>query len=85
MQAITRLGLGWVDIGLFVALLTAGWCRRWAEGRRIGLYDALAVSGAGLLDQLLKQLSCHARPSAPEAGLFLAKFPCVFDGYAHSS
>ncbi|MBI4536462.1 MAG: phosphatase PAP2 family protein [candidate division NC10 bacterium] len=85
MQAITHLGLGWVDIGLFVALLTAGWWRRWPEGRRIGLYGALAVSGAGLLDQLLKQFSCRARPNAAEAGLFFAKFPCVFDGYAYSS
>jgi undecaprenyl-diphosphatase len=85
MQAITLLGLGWVGIGLFVVLLIVGWRRQWREGRVVGLYGALAVSGAGLADQLLKSLFCRARPSAAGAGLFFAKFPCVFDGYAYAS
>ncbi len=74
MQATTLLGLGWVDIGLFIVLLVVGWGRQWPEGRRVGLYGALTVSGAGLAHQLVKSLICRARPNAAGAGLFFAKF-----------
>ncbi len=85
MQAVTRLGLGWVDIGLFVTLLVVGWRRRWREGRLVGLYGAAAVSAAGILDQIVKHLVCRARPSLPEAGRFFGKFPCLFESYAYTS
>lgn len=85
MQALTRLGYGGVDIGLFLLiLLTGGWTGS-QETRRLGLSGALAVAGAGILDQVLKHLLCRARPTAPGAGVFFAKFPFIPAGYLYTS
>lgn len=85
MQAITRLGYGGADIGLFLLILLVGWWAGSPATKRVGFSGALAVSGAGLLDQVLKHLLCRARPTAPEAGLFFVKFPCIPTGYLYAS
>ncbi len=85
MQGITRLGLGGVDIALFVLILIGGWWSGSQPTRLVGLYGAIAVSGAGGLDQVLKHLLCRARPGAPTAGAFFAKFPCIPTGYFYAS
>jgi undecaprenyl-diphosphatase len=85
MEGVTRLGYGGVDIGVFVALALVGWWRT-DRGLRIrGVLGAATVAGAGILDQILKNLVCRARPSAPEAGAFFVNFPCFPAKYAYAS
>ncbi len=43
------------------------------------------MAGAGLLDQVVKNGVCRARPSAPQAGMFFAHFPCFPAAYAYAS
>jgi undecaprenyl-diphosphatase len=85
MQALTRLGYGGVDIGVFVGLALVGWWRT-DRGLRIrGVLGAATVAGAGILDQILKNVACRARPTAPDAGSFFAGFPCFPARYADAS
>ena len=56
-----------------------------AEFRTRALWGAGVVALAGILDQVLKNLSCRARPSAPGAGTFFATFPCFPAPYALAS
>jgi undecaprenyl-diphosphatase len=81
----TWLGYGAIDIGIPVALGLAAWRRGERTGLRRGLAGGAAVAAAGLLDQLLKNLLCRARPSAAAAGAFLVGFPCAPAPYALAS
>lgn len=85
MQMITRLGDGAVDIGGLILLGLVGWWRddRGLRGR--GLIGGAAVAGAGLVEQVIKNVTCRARPSAPEAGAFFTNFPCFPAKYAYAS
>jgi undecaprenyl-diphosphatase len=74
-----------VDIGAIAALVLAGWLRQDADLRARGLVGAATVAGAGVLDQVLKNTLCRARPSAPEAGAFFINFPCFPAEYAYAS
>ncbi|MBI2115258.1 MAG: phosphatase PAP2 family protein [candidate division NC10 bacterium] len=38
-----------------------------------------------MLDQILKNIACRARSSAPEAGSFFSSFPCFPAKYAYAS
>ncbi len=85
MQAATWLGYGAVDIGIPLVLALFGWWVRNGELRTRGLWGAGAVAIAGVLDQVVKNVVCRARPSAPRAGTFFAKFPCFPAAYAFAS
>ena len=85
MQALTWLGYGGVDIGILLALALLGWWRGDLGLRNRGLTGAATVTGAGLLDQILKNVTCRARPTAPGAGTFFARFPCFPAPYAYAS
>lgn len=74
-----------MDIGAIAALVLAGWLRQDADLRARGLVGAATVAGAGVLDQVLKNTLCRARPSAPEAGAFFINFPCFPAKYAYAS
>jgi undecaprenyl-diphosphatase len=76
MQWATWLGYGLLDIG--VPLVLAGFARYTGDRARAkaGVLGAAAVAGAGVIDQVLKNLLCRARPSAAAAGSFFAEFPC---------
>jgi undecaprenyl-diphosphatase len=85
LQWVTWLGYGVVDIAIPVTIgLRAFWRGDAARGRR-GLMGGLAVALAGILDQLLKNLLCRARPNAAGTGAFLAVFPCFPAPYAVAS
>ncbi len=85
MGILTWLGYGGLDIGIFVVTAILGWCSGRREVSRRGVIAALTVSGAGLLGQLVKNIACRARPSAPLAGTFFAHFPCFPAKYADAS
>ncbi len=85
MEGVTRLGEGGVDIGLFLVLALVGWGRGERRLAIRGLAGAATVAGAGLLDQVLKNVACRARPSAPAAGVFFTNFPCIPAPYAEAS
>ena len=70
MEVITYLGEGAVDIGGLILL---------------GLIGGAAVAGAGLVEQVIKNVTCRARPTAPEAGAFFTDFPCFPARYAYAS
>lgn len=76
MQRITWLGYGPVDIGIPLAVGLVGWWRGRAGFARCGVLGGLAVAVAGVLDQVVKNLTCRARPSVEGAGAFLSDFPC---------
>ncbi|HSB79589.1 MAG TPA: phosphatase PAP2 family protein [Candidatus Methylomirabilis sp.] len=85
MREATWLGYGAFDIGILVALAGYGW---WVEnpGLKIrGLAGGMTVAGAGLLDQLVKNVACRARPNAPHAGDFFSNFPCFPASYSYAS
>ncbi len=85
MQVLTWIGYGAVDIGILLVLGLCGW---WREDRALGmrgLAGAATVAGAGLLDQVLKNVACRARPTAPGAGAFFTNFPCFPAPYATAS
>lgn len=85
MQGVTRLGYGGVDIGLLLGLALLGW---WSGNRGLrnrGLAGAVTVAAAGLLDQVVKNILCRARPSAVGAGRFFVNFPCFPTPYAEAS
>lgn len=85
MQVITYLGEGAVGIGSLILLgLIGGW--RGDRGLRVrGLIGGAAVAGAGLVEQVLKNVTCRARPIAPDAGDFFVDFPCFPARYAYAS
>jgi len=85
MQWVTWLGYGLADIAIPVAIGLRAWWRGDTAGGRRGLMGGLAVALAGIVDQLLKNLLCRARPNAAGAGAFLAMFPCFPAPYALAS
>jgi undecaprenyl-diphosphatase len=85
MQALTWLGNGGVDIGIPLVFAAYGWWRGDRPLRTRGILGASTVACAGLLDQILKNLVCRARPGAPDAGAFFAHFPCFPAPYAYAS
>ncbi len=85
MQALTWLGNGGVDIAIPLVFAAYGWWRGDRCLRVRGILGAATVAGAGLLDQILKNLACRARPSAPDAGVFFAHFPCFPAPYVYAS
>ena len=76
MQRTTWLGYGPVDVGIPLVVGLVGWWRACAGLPRRGVLGGLAVAVAGILDQVVKNLTCRARPSAEVAGAFLVDFPC---------
>ncbi|MFA5028841.1 MAG: phosphatase PAP2 family protein [Candidatus Methylomirabilota bacterium] len=85
VQAITRLGYGGLDVALLVLVAAIARRRGDLEAARRGMVGAVAVGSAGLVGQLIKNLACRARPSAPGAGAFLVDFPCLPAGYPLAS
>ena len=85
MQLFTWLGYGAIDIGVLLAIALAGWWQGKTDLRTHGLWGAGTVAAAGVMDQMVKHVACRARPSAPGAGLFFAKFPCFPGRYAYAS
>jgi membrane-associated phospholipid phosphatase len=84
-QLATRLGHGMLTIGLPCVIGLIWWWRgRRAPGVR-GLLAGATVAGAGLLELLVKELSCRGRPTAADAGAFFSRFPCNPTDYAHAS
>ncbi len=85
MQVITRLGDGAVDIGGLVLLGLTGWW--WGDRglRARGLIGGAAVAGAVLVELVIKNVTCRARPSAPEVGAYFTNFPCFPAKYAYAS
>lgn len=85
MRQVTWLGYGGLDIGILAALAAYGW---WVENSDLklrGLAAGAMVAGAGLLDQVVKNVACRARPSAPQAGDFFCNFPCFPASYSYAS
>jgi membrane-associated phospholipid phosphatase len=85
MQGVTRLGYGGIDIGLLLGLALLG---SWSGNRGLrnrGLAGSVTVAAAGLLDQIVKNILCRARPSAMGAGTFFVNFPCFPAPYADAS
>ena len=76
MQWTTWLGYGPVDVGIPLAVGLVGWWRGRREFPRRAVLGGLALAVAGILDQVVKNLTCRARPSAEGAGAFLSGFPC---------
>ena len=85
LQYVTWLGYGLVDIAIPVAIGVIAQGRGDPDGGRRGLLGGSAVAAAGLLDQVLKNLLCRARPGAADAGVFFREFPCVPAPYALAS
>jgi len=85
LQWATWLGYGLVDIGVPVAIGVIAWGQGDRDWARRGFLGGSAVAAAGLLDQVLKNLLCRARPSAAGAGVFFTGFPCVPAPYALAS
>jgi membrane-associated phospholipid phosphatase len=85
MRLATWLGYGALDIGVLVVLAVYGWWDGNPGLRARGTAGALTVAGAGLLDQVLKNVACRARPSATHAGAFFSIFPCFPASYAYAS
>jgi undecaprenyl-diphosphatase len=85
MQAITHLGGGAAEIGSLILLGLIGWWRGDRGLRTRGLIGGAGVAAAGLVEQVIKNLTCRARPSAPEAGAFFTDFPCFPAKYAYAS
>lgn len=85
LQWATWLGYGLVDIGVPVAIGMIAWGRGDRDGGRRGFLGGSAVAAAGLVDQVLKNLLCRARPTAVDAGVFFRGFPCVPAPYTLAS
>jgi len=85
LQCVTWLGYGLVDIAVPVAIGLIARGRGDTDGGRRGFLGGSAVAAAGLLDQVLKNLLCRARPSAAAAGAFFSTFPCFPAPYALAS
>ncbi len=85
MQWVTWLGHGGVDIPVPLAIGLAERGLGDTGAWRRGCLGGLAVALAGLLDQLVKNLLCRARPPAVDAGAFFNTFPCFPAPYALAS
>jgi len=85
LRYATWLGYGLVDIAVPVAIGAVAWGRGDTDGVRRGLLGVSAVAAAGILDQIVKNLLCRARPSAADAGAFFTGFPCFPAPYAVAS
>jgi membrane-associated phospholipid phosphatase len=85
MQWGTWLGYGLVDIAVPLAIVLVAWRRGDRETARRGVLGALAVTAAGLLGQVAKNLLCRARPNADAPGVFFSGFPCFPASYALAS
>ena len=85
LAAVTWFGYGLIDVGLFLGLAVFAWWRADKARTIAALYAAGVVTGAGLLDQVVKNVACRARPGAATAGRFFAEFPCFAHGYALAS
>jgi len=85
VQAVTRLGDGVLTIGLPCVMGLVGWWRGQRALCRRGLLGGATVAGAGLIEILLKNLACRARPNAAGAGEFFSRFPCLPAEYAVAS
>jgi membrane-associated phospholipid phosphatase len=85
LRYATWLGYGLVDIGILVAIGAIAWGAGDPGGVRRGLLGGSAVAAAGILDQIVKNLLCRARPSAAAAGAFFVGFPCFPAPYAMAS
>ena len=85
LEWATWLGYGLVDIGVPLAIGVIAWTQGDRDGGRRGFLGGAAVAAAGLLDQVLKNLLCRARPSAADAGVFFREVPCVPAPYALAS
>ncbi len=84
-QLATRLGDGTLTIGL-PCVVGLFWLWRGHRGPGVRwLLAGAAVAGAGLLELLVKELTCRGRPSATDAGVFFSRFPCDPMDYAHAS
>jgi len=85
LQCVTWLGYGLVDVAVPVAIGLIARARGHIDGGRQGFLGGSAVATAGLLDQVLKNLLCRARPSAAGSGAFFSAFPCFPAPYALAS
>ena len=85
LAAVTWLGYGLVDIAVFLGLAALAWWRADKARTMPAIYGAVLVAASGLLNQVVKNLACRARPGAVGAGGFLAQFPCLAQGYALAS
>jgi undecaprenyl-diphosphatase len=85
MQWGTWLGYGLVDIAIPLLLGMVAWGRGDPGTMRRGILGGLAVTLAGLLGQVLKNLLCRARPNAGDAGAFFSGFPCFPASYTLAS
>ncbi len=85
MRVVSTLGYGVVDIGIPLLVGVVGWWKGADGFRAQGVRGASVVAAAGLLDQVVKNVSCRARPSALDAGAFFAIFPCFPASYAVAS
>lgn len=85
MQWGTWLGYGLVDIAIPLSIGLVAWRRGDRETVRRGVLGGAAVTLAGLLGQVVKNLLCRARPNAADAGAFFSGFPCFPASYAMAS
>jgi undecaprenyl-diphosphatase len=81
----TWLGYGLFDVAVFAVPAGLAWRRRDRAAARWSLGAAGGVAAAGVLVQVVKNLACRARPTAPDPGVFFAAFPCFPAGYAVAS
>lgn len=85
LQWVTWFGYGLVNIAIPPLIGVIAWVRGDPDGVRRGLLGGSAVAIAGILDQILKNVLCRARPSALAAGNFFHEFPCFPAPYALAS
>jgi len=85
LQAVTWLGYGLVDIAVPVAIGLAARGFGDTNMLRRGCLGGAVVAFAGILDQVVKNVVCRARPSAAVPGAFFAVFPCFPAPYALAS
>ena len=85
MRQATWLGYGALDVGILIVLAAAGWWNGNGGLGMRGIAGAVTVAGAGLFDQVIKNVACRARPNAPNAGDFFCNFPCFPASYGYAS
>lgn len=85
MQWVTWLGYGALDIAVPLGIGLFGRALGDPHAWRRGCAGGLAVALAGLLDQVVKNVLCRARPNAADAGVFFSAFPCFPAPYALAS
>ena len=85
LRAATWLGYGLVDIAVPVVIGLAARSLGNAAMIRRGCLGGAVVAVAGIVDQVVKNVVCRARPSAVVPGVFFAVFPCFPAPYALAS